>query len=354
MSQISSFISCPDIQRNLNGYFGQNPQLLVEPIVLTTFLNSQMNQVDGLEITLKDIVSTGGGKKRTAQLTYTPRFLESGVDVGSGRDSCTSSNIIGETAQLYDIEDTDYIQADFSMNYFDLIRRCESNQEYFSRTLQMLIDQVTRARETILYTDMATMGGAFSVNEPDVTDNVKDIATAYANGTLDPKGIANIVTATRYAGYMTGPIIFGGRQMGIYINELESGCCSIDGVNVAELYARYGRVFLESYRADNAFGADGFFTVAPGALQMLEWSEYEGTSGSFNFIDSDLLKQMVIIDPRTGLKYDFKMVIDCNGIASIFIRSWFKLVNLPADAFYSGDRLFGVNWINEFNINNPS
>lgn len=352
MSSLSDFIDCPDLQLRINGYFGQDPQLVLEPVPLTMFLKSEMNAVDGLQVRLTDLTAPGNGKQRTVQLVYTPRFLESDVSVGTGRDSCTSSNVVGETSNLYFIEENDYIQSDFSMNYFDLKKRCEENATYFERTLQMLMDQVTRKRETMFYADMATMGGAFAANEPDVSGDIKSIATQYSNGTLNPDGMAEIVTATRYAAYVTRPVIFGGRAMGIYFNKINAGCCSIDGVDIDKLHSQYGFAYLESYRADDAFGADNFFTVAPGALQILEWSEYEGSPGNFNFMDSPTLKFMPIIDPRTGSKYDFKMVMDCNGVVSIFIRSYFKLVSLPADAFFAGDRLEGVNWINEFTIDN--
>lgn len=354
MSSLNTFIDCPDFQNNINGYFGQNPQMVMEPIVLTPFLNSELNQVPGLEFTIGQRVSPGMGKIRTVQLTYTPRFLESDVSVGVGRDECVSTNKVGETSALYTIEDGDYIQDDILVDYFDLIRRCESNEDYMMRTVQMLIDNVTRKRETMLYADLATMYGAFSVGEPDVTLNVKSIETKYVNGTFNPDGMAQIVTATRYAAYWTGPVIFGGREMGLYFAKVNAGCCAIDGVNVDLLHAQYGYVFLESYRADDAFGLENFVSVAPGAVQLIEYSEFDGTTQNLNFIDTPQLKRMPIIDPRTGSKYDFKMVMDCNGAVSIFVRSYFKLVALPSDAFYPGDRLYGVNWINMYEINNPT
>lgn len=354
MSSLSDFVDCPDLQTNLNSWFGQDPQLIVEPVVMTQFLQNGMNAIEGMTVKLSDLTSPGKGKMRTVQLTYTPRFLESDVLTGEGRTDCTSTNIVGETSALYEIAETDYIQADILIDYWQLKKRCEENATYFQRTLQQLIDQITRARETMLYTELAAMGGAFSVNEPDVTSDVKSIPTAFVNGTLDPTGMAEIVTATRYAGYQTGPIIFGGRSMGIYFNKINAGCCSIDGVDIDKLHSQYGFAYLESYRADDAFGATSFFSVAPGAVQLLEWSEYEGDAANLNFIDTPQLQARTIIDPRTGSKYDYKMVMDCNGKISIFVRSWFKLVNLPADAFFAGDRLEGVNWINEFVIDNPT
>lgn len=353
MSSLNEFIDCPDFQANLNGYFGENPQLFMEPIVLTSFLQSEMNAVDGLQVKLTDLVSPGNGKMRTVQLTYIPRFLESDVEVGTGREDCTSSNVVGETSQLYNIEETDYIQDSLVLDYWLLKKRCQANADYAAQVIQQLIDNVTRKRESMLYADLATMYGSFSAGEPDVTLDVKSIETAFANGTLNPDGMAEMVTATRYAGYNRGPVVFNGRAMGIYFRKINAGCCSIDGVDIDQLHAQYGFVSLESYRADDAFGDDGFITVNPGAAQILEWSEYEGDPDNLNFIDTPQFKAMPIIDPRTGSKYDMKWVMDCNGKISIFIRSWFKLASLPADAWYVGDRLNGVNWINRFEINNP-
>lgn len=355
MSQLSGLISCPEIQGQLNEFWSIcDPTKLREGTPLQDVLYSSLNSMGGSARKMTDRVSPGGGKVRQVEYIYSPRILESEVAEDTGRDDCTSSNTIGETSVTVEVPET-YVQHDFKVSPFELREKCQSNELYFAEKLQQAIDAVVRKRETMLSNSLELMYGGFSLGEPNVTAKIKTVATRQGVGSpnLDTDAMAQIGQATKYAGYCANPIVYGGREMGDYMRKLNAGCCYTEGgYDVASLSAQYGMVFLESYRADDSFGTNGFVTFAPGAIQLVEWLEYQGTDGQLNVMDGEQLKAMVITDPRTGARFDMKIVVDCNLNYSVFVRSYFKLITLPTDLFYAGDRLNGVNFLNRFTINN--
>jgi len=347
MSQINTLVNCPELQTELNDLFTCDPTLITEPLVLQAFLRSPAN-LGGTR--MQQMLSPGGGKSRIVEVVYSPRLDEGNVQVDTGRDDCTNENVIGETSTTYDVGNS-YVQQPLVIKPFELRYKCEENTRYMAKKIQQAINVLSRKRETVLFEQLALMNGNFAVGEPNVTAKVKTVQTRDADGKFSTDMFTEIGTASRYASYCGNPIVIGGRNVGKYMREVSAGCCSMDGINVADLAAQYGMGFIESYRADDSFGDDNFFTVAPGAIQIIDWLEYEGPEG-INYIDTGIYKQMVLVDPFTGYKYDVKINVDCNGNHNIFIRSYFKLISLPTDVFYSTDRLAGVNFINQYAIDN--
>lgn len=355
MSQLSSFVSCPDLQDMLNTYITNcDPTRIREPLALQNVLYSEENRGGTQQVKVGELVSPGGGKVRKAQLVYSPRLLESSVDEGTGRDQCTASNIIGETSAEYTISENDYVQYGFQIPVFDLRERCQANELYVAEKIQQAIDAVLRKRESKFFTQVNLLNGKFASDFPDdviITDDTLQVATKYDDGKFNPDMLETIGSASRYNAYCSNPVIIGGYNVGKYFRAVQAGCCSLDGINIADLSAQYGRAFVESYRADSIFGKDEFMTMALGAAQVLEYLEFEGPRG-INMIDTEIYKQMVVTDPSTGARLDLKMNFDC-GVWHIFVRSYAKVVALPSDVFYSGDRLSGVNFINRYKIVNP-
>lgn len=349
MSQINTVINCPEIQKWINNLFTiQDPTLITEPLVLTEYLLSPANR-SGAEQSLKQQVAPGGGKKRIVQVKYSPRLSEAEVQENEGNTDCVANPAPGETTAEYEVGD-DYVQVSAQIDPRELSLICDDNTEYAARKVAQIMNALERKIETMSYSQLALLNGKFSVGEPDVTGDVKTVTTRKADGTFSTDALTQVPTATRYAAYPGAPILFGGRQWGVYMREVNAGCCAIDGINVSDLAAQYGMGFVESYRADDAFGDGGAMTVAPGAVQMLEYLEYEGMAN----IDLGTVQQMVVVSPITGQRFDMKVNIDCNGVFNFFLRKTFKLVTMPNDVFYSDDRLSGVNFVNEFQIDNPT
>ena len=355
MSQISTLINCPQLQSQINNTFGADPTKYNEGVPFTQFVLSDFN-TSNTEQKLSSRTAPGGGKRREVELVYSPRLSESGVSNSTGREDCTSTNQVGELSELYTIGDT-YIQEDILIDPMHLIDKCQDNASYFADKMMQLIDVMDRTLETKLVNSLALLNGTFAVGEPDVTVKTKTVKTARASAQgsgLDTNAWVQTVQATRYAGYPTAPIVFASRAYEEYARSIQAGCCYADwGYDVSKLAADYGQAVLGGYRFDNAFGTNQYMTAAAGALQLLEWQEYEGPRG-INVVDTEVYKQTVLISPRTGAKYDIKMNMDCNGKISIFARKYYKLVTMPTDVFLLDDRLSGVNRVNLFKITNPA
>lgn len=351
MSQLNTYVNCPDLQLRINEIITRDPQIIREDTVLNNFLLSDMNLAGARQGKLQSSVSPGSGKSRRVEVVYSPRLQESDVNVNSGRDDCSTDNKVGDTSYVYDVGDN-YIQEEASLNLMELRYTCEENTVRLARTIMMLMDVVMRKRETMLFQSLLLQYGNFAAEEPDVTDKIKEVSTTDADGRFSVDAMEDIGVATRYAMYAGLPVVIGGRTMSKYMRALAAGCCSKDGINIGELTQSYGMFFLESYRADAEWGSDYFMSMDAGAVQLLEWLEFEGVN-DLGFIDMGNTVAMVLSDPRSGARFDVKIVTDCNLNINIFVRSYFKLVTLPQDLFYSTDRLTGVNFLNRYEIVNP-
>jgi len=340
-----SLISCPEIQGQLNEAF---PTFQREPAPLTEFLLSPMN-TDGV---LQKSVSPGRGKSRRVELIYTPRPLESEVSTSRSSD-CSSTNVAGEESEQYEVGDTVYEYRE-TMPMTQLRDKCEDNALYMARMVLRMMDVVTRKIETANYAQIALMKGKFATGIPgtiDGSDNYQ-VAMLDANGKFDYDAFQKVGTATKYTGYNSTPVVLGGFTTEAYFKTVNAGCCSTSGVDISALAAQYGMAVLTSYRADAAFGSDKFMTMEPRSIQMINWNEYEGERG-IDVVDTETYKQTILIDPATGLPYDFKFYMDCDGQITITVRSYNKLVSLPVDMFKVGDRMRGVTFVNGFAIVNP-
>jgi hypothetical protein len=254
MSQLSTYVSCPDIQLRLNQIVECDPALVVEPTVLTNFLLSDLNIAASRQGKLTSTIAPGNSKRRRVEVVYSPRLSENDVLVGEGRDNCSVDNKIGETSTMYEIADDEYIQAEASMNIFELSTTCEDNSERFARTIQMLMSQVDRAMETMLFDQLLAQYGNYADDYPGVTNKILEVQTKYEDQRYNVDAFENLGTAARWNAYCRVPFVIGGVNWGKYMRATNAGCCSKDGINVAELAAQYGMIFAESYRADAPWG----------------------------------------------------------------------------------------------------
>lgn len=348
MSTVSSFINCPELQVQLNNLFANvEPETVTEPLAFTGFLLSDANISGTRQVQLKNLTAPGSGKKRTVQLVFSPRIPESSVKSNQGNTDCIADPVVGDLSQDYEVGDN-YEQIDWQIDPRQLSERCEDNTVFVARKLAQYINAMDRAMESIYVNTLPTLNGKYAVGVPNVVSDILQVRTRNADGNYDPGAFVDPKTAAMYSAYATPPVILGGMDWGKYVRETNAGCCSAEGLNWAELAAQYGFVFLETYRADVAMGNGGAMMMAGGAVQLLEYMEYEGLSN----LDMGVLRQMVIMSPLTGQRYDLKIYIDCNGVFNFFLRKYYRLVTMPSDVFYPGDRLYGVNFVNELQINN--
>jgi len=151
--------------------------------------------------------------------------------------------------------------------------------------------------------------------------------------------------------YPTAPFIFGFGEILKYTKKVAAGCCAAEGVDYGSYAANNEYVMVADKKIWTALGAnDEFLMLAPGAVQMLQWLEFEGANG-INVINDEAYKQTVITDPKSGFRFDFQLKNDC-GVISVNFKLAHKLVGLPADLYSTGDVFAGEKWVHNFAISN--
>jgi hypothetical protein len=344
---VSSIIACPQIQEDLNRQFtSEIPNNNFEPQGFTDFVISPMNTSG----TLQRQVAPGGGKKRKVELLYTPPILESEISTDPVR-KCVSENEAGMLSQEYEIGDTG-VQYDEKFSISNMAEMCKDNPLWFAQRIQAMFDGLYKKIGTINATQLGLLTGKFGTGETGVTNNVKTISTRKANGDFDIDALAEMEFAASNTGYGMTPFIFGYHELYKYYKKVASLCCANEGVDYASFAAQNASVFVADKKITNVHGANTFFMLKPGAVQLLSYLEFEGASG-INTVNDESYKQTVLVDPRTGLRYDFQLKNDCGDI-SVSLKLNHKLVGLPNDMYSVGDPFHGVTFVNEFAISNPS
>lgn len=343
----TSLISCPTIQDRLNDYFVKgDPTLILEKLPIIEFLVSSVNTNGALQ----KQISPGNGKVRQIELLYEPRLNEDDVST-SAVQSCTSSNEGGHRSEVYTIDTTDGVEINQRFQLVDLIHICEADGSYIERQIMKMIDAAKRKMATRTWSQVTSMIGQFGPRVTVAAGNVLEVATKTSSGAIDTDFIESIAFAAHDTAYPSVPYIFGYDKLHKAFKAVKAGCCASSGLDVGLFAEQNDMVFLSDYRSEDALGTDEALMVAAGPLQLLTYNEYQGERG-VRVIDTEDYKQTVIRDPQTGIPFDFMWKFDCGNIY-VQIKLAHKLVQIPNDMFFGGDRYEGTTWINNLKVVNP-
>lgn len=346
---LTSLISCPTIQDQLNQHFltQTSPLDAREKQGFTDmFVNSPLN-TNGM---LQSKVSPGRGKKRVVELIYTPAILESEVGTTPAK-VCTSTRETGMLSESYELADDEGVNLDEKFDLVNMANMCQDNGLWFAARLQAIMDGLTKKMGTINASQLALLNGNFGTGEENVVTKIKTIATRDSNGKFDLSAWAKIVFAAENAGYPSIPVVFGWGEIYQYMKEAKAGCCAVQGIDIASYIAQNDLLFISDKKIKTAATNENFFMLAPGAVQLLTWLEFEGEKG-INVINDESYKQTVITDPKTGFRFDLQVKNDCGNVV-VNIKLAHKLVGLPTDMYSAGSAFDGVTFVNEFAIVNP-
>lgn len=354
MSYLANLIACPDLQDRLNGYFGCNKAttMAVHETGLTQFLFSPINTNNVLNRT----VNPGDGKIRTVGLVYTPRIKADDVSTDINRESCVSTTPYGERTTSYSMDVDKGVEIERKIRQKDLITHCQNNEQYIQEMQMNMMGAAIRKMDVRLSAQVALLKGNFGAGETGVTSQVKTVATRRptANGGgLSDDFITEIDFAAMNAGYCASPFIFGYTEIYKAYKKLQAQCCADNGTNVGLLAQQVGLngSFIPESNVPIALGSTAdFITLDPGAVQVLTYNGFEGYGNDF---DQPTFVQTVIVDPATGIPFDWQAKFDC-GYWHFRLSLAFKAVGVPADLYYSGDRYDGATGVNLFKITNPA
>jgi hypothetical protein len=332
----TSFIDCPDIQQRLNNQFTNgSPTMAPGHIGLIRTLNDPAN-TSGV---LQRIVDPGNAALRQVELTYSPRIGESSITEG-GRPTCTGGEVRGETSTTYTLELTDNISIKNSVPIDQLARRCQSNEEYVADLVAAQIRALVRKANKDAWTAFDTLagnfvGGAASKNTPTKAGNVY---------LVDPAEIIGYEFDLAELRSFGAPLVVGGGLIDKWFRATNAACCASTNVLLEEYINQHDMVHIFDPTAETALGAGEYATLAPGAMQMLTWNQYVGMVNSSN---DDSFKAGVIVDPVTGLTFDYLATRNCN-VWTIETTLYRKFVAMPDDMFFANDVNAGVNGLLKF------
>ncbi len=346
---VNDIIACPQIQEDLNNQFVQfNPLGAKDVQGFTDFVSSQMN-TNGF---MQNQIAGGNGKLRQVELVYTPPIAESAVGSTTTK-LCVSTNEDGELSHTYEIDPLVGSAIDRKFTISNLATMCKDDSLWFAQRIQAMMDGLEKSIGTKNATQLALLSGAFGDGESNVAANTKTIATKKASALgspIDIDGLTEILFAAMNAGYADKPFIFGYNEIYKYIKKIAAGSIAAEGVDYGTYAAQNDLVFIADKKVNTALGGEKFMMVAPGAVQMITYLEFEG---AFRTVSDGAYQQNVIINPKNGRKFDFQLKNDCGNI-SVNLKLAHKLIGLPTDMYPVGDNYQNVTFVNKFNITNPA
>lgn len=295
---------CPKIQTNILRVFGNNaPTLKRRKLGLVQMLKSSYN-TSGFE----QLQPSGGvpGKKRGIVLTYQDAYCETAAKVA--RDCVVITDQEPQPKEIViDVDENPWQMVDGTNKPLSLMfdenemkKLCENDAQFMSDNVYSWMARMTDNIDKSLLAVMAANWGKFA------DGSTQKSIPLFANqaGVSTPLRSAVHVISNSYNDIVAPgtPIVIGGNLFNNYNRDTNGACCNNFGVQMDTKGEWY--YFNDQY-ADSIWGTDQFGVFAPGAVQFVTWSRYKGREK-----DNDIFSRGTIVDPFTGLEFDFKILYD--------------------------------------------
>lgn len=339
---------CQAINAYLSDYVSQG-NLPSAKRTKTGFLDaimSPMNSTDSISMfSLNGGEGANASKKRTVRVQYHTRATESIVS--------TSSDTITDCTTDYfdDLKEVD-VEAEYSVHAKWGIKADAVKDICYGDMSQMQniflfnkLDALVTAINRQLITVQSTNFGINYGNSPASTA-AKTVTVLKADGSPYTGGLQTIIQDYEENNeYVGTPMIIGNGNIGKHLKAIASGCCNDAGVDLARMLqisdlagASY---FNDTQALTSVLGAERFIVMAPGTTKFVGWNRYKGDAVRLNGETSSVY---TIIDPISGIEFDFKVTYDVCTEEYVFqLYKNFNLFNIPADAWCDDDVRKGTN-----------
>lgn len=335
----NDYIDCPNLQEELNTQFLHNPQETKWPNGALQFVTSEFN-TDG---TLQTQLSPGAGKKRTVELIYQPRFTDASSD--SAVINCNGGNEYGDTSETYDIDITVGKSRTWTISPDQLAARCSSDAAWAAKQVQKHMDAIEHDIDIELAAFIAANLGEFY----DTGATNVNIQTLTSTNDYSSFAIGDIAYETERLQWGNRWVLIGDGLINKYMRAKEAGCCLRQGIDLKEFAAQNNFPFLRDPEVPTALGdADAFVALGAGSIQFIKYNAFDG---ELMRISDQSLKQGVIVNPNSGIMYDYLAKYDC-GQWHFQLKIAYIFAVLPQDAYHINDPLRGTNGINKFTVVN--
>lgn len=339
---------CPLMQKSLESVAGQNAGYLHRQ--QTGFLDAVTSQENRRSFDQIEVGSGVNGGRRMIEITFVqPSNVLTDIVVAQP-NLCTAPT--REKTPFADLIDP----ANMLEAWTSSLQLCEEElaKICFASTDQYRADMIMSEMDalavfinrTLITTYSTTLVGDFynSTNAPQPVQ----LVTAGPPVSADPGAWSIVVkNALRNIGVTGKPIVVGGAGLagtGIatYVDLLAIGCCNDQGIDLSKANGQMYYFYDQDF---DAFSGNGNFTAfAPGALQLITFNKYGGpASNPRRSRVPGVYEKDTIIDPFTGLEYDFKLIYDnCTECWTLTMGLAYLLWALPINMYPAGSPMNGV------------
>jgi hypothetical protein len=353
MSYLEAGLSqCKQLQDNLENHWA-SPFQRPEPTPLMEFLMQQSNP-------LQPVLSPGNGKIRALESVWTPRALESEVTEASER-ICTATSKPIENVFTYEIDPNDLLQAEFTFEADDFTTHCGSNQGVYVRELANKIDAISRKAATRIAGEVALMAGKYVADVSVDGNDAFVVATKADAAGINPaiNTLQKLDFALRMQTGHINPLIVANDELYQYIELMRSGCCYNGGVDLGDIFSRFGMAATYDRRLTaaltaSAVGADAL-AIDAGSIQLVNYVQAPWKDGM-----PDLDPRVIggtgwafVVQAPNGLLVEVRVSYKC-GKVQVVLDTVITARALPNNLTKEGDYYEGVNWINKIKVTNPS
>lgn len=341
MSYMSSLKNCAQtLDARLDDLF--SVPVIADSSPLVKFLMSDINRQF---VNSQTIVR--GAKKRTVLAHYFQELLETDTSTSTTL-SCTATTERGIAQKEY-VLDEDIVYAEELINVADLNCTFTEFEEYFAQTLARLMRGVEKKVATNIATAAATLTGTWSDDVESaytVSSNKLQVDLYDSSNKVNEDKIFDIDAALMMSGF-TSPFIVGGNEIFKYYKLTEAGCCAQSGVDLGELYSKYGKVVAYDRRVQSALGGqDMAVAIQPGALQILYWTQYDWKAGVPLVAESATTLHIQVQSPTYGFPMDVTVKEDCFNY-HIRVNALVDVKGLPSTIYQTNDNFTGLTWVNK-------
>lgn len=348
MSYISNIVqSCPNLQDRLVNHFSACK--IAENFPFYQFILSNIN-TSGIQMA----VHPASGKRRTVELRYKQRYLESAV-AQNFTDFCSSSNQPSDSVATYEIDDSDRVGISSVIDVERFAEACDSTAAYLAEEVANLIDAVERKVATKYAAELVLLTGKWASDVGASAGDFLDLDIELPSGQLNHAAAQILKRSLQKTGYCDTPIVFAGDLYVNYAEALQAGCCSDVGVDLSAILAKYGTATLYDKRIATALGGNQYgIVLQPKAVQPLFYTKgnwkNEALLGVFEGAPTTYTST-VIVSPN-GLPLDVFISDSCTngGQITISVSVATKVVGMPSDMFAIGDDLEGVTFVNKIRV----
>lgn len=298
-------------------------------------------------------IDTGNGHYRAVEVVYQPRMSDTQTTQASAELNCAAGDTYGETSKLYNIDPTVGVSRRWSFSLDDLAPRCEADENYVARQVAYHLQAIKRYMNTEAVSFISANFGNYSVGHGStVVGNLLTTSTKNnTTGVYLDEYLSDVTYQYQLAEGWDRPIVVGGELSHKYMTAVRNSCCATLNVDLQSMMSSDAQMyFFFEPKADSVFGAGEFAFFAPGAIQLIRYNAFKGANG-IRVINDQAIKKGTIVDPETGLEFDYYAQLDCNQW-KFFLGLAFQYVGMPDDMFFATDALSDVNYIFRGLVNN--